>query len=801
MAEAAGSIAIAFTIDASNFTGGSKQLMRMLRQVQGEADKTQKSVRGIGKSGLHSISDLQATSASLRLLEGGITNSLRAAERFASRLPGLSSALQAAFPVVGAVALTAVIYRAVDAFSKFEDAAKEAPREMEKAMDKAAISMNSHLDELLLRGAKLQAQFEKLRLGHVSGGTMAQMQALQRKGEHDKAAGYITSTTGVIRNELKPVNFLQSVAGAGAANTDQIHGIQAMLDSLDAQSANLARLPAGSPPGESARKAIMASILADIANLQQQRSSILMPSLNAVTGYMRGNDTSSRVDALSSAIEGLTNLKKNLDAESATNTLQAKVGRIGKNSDHSVQQQMAEYRAWRAAGDRSKADEAVWWNSKRAFAASGSPAFQNATKEYQQAMIAVLRENTQELKKFHDLLMKVTPTTVQLRPDKSAATWIDNVNNRIPEAQFQGAWSAASAQTDLMRRMGLLNPHEAAVRRAKMNTYAYQSQLEGIHSAMSATNSETSLSPLAKRARLSGLQLQATQLTASYAQQHLQDQAMIQTTSTLGTLNTALAQFATKVTDAGAQLSRLSMGALNASNQALVGAMQGEHGTFKGLGRSLVGMGTTSVLQGTEGAFLRGIGIKGHGQKALGTKSNPMYVLDASPAAQKVQDLLGGTSKQGSTVLDKVGSLISHPKSIFSGLASHGKSLFSGLDKLFGGSSGSGSTSGGGAGGGIMSNLISGAGTLFQGFFAEGGSVVGNVPAMVGERGPELFVPHTHGTIVPNHGLGGPTIHIDARATNPAMVQSAVHRGMALAYAGSVHTSLHQHHDMARRRP
>jgi hypothetical protein len=39
--------------------------------------------------------------------------------------------------------------------------------------------------------------------------------------------------------------------------------------------------------------------------------------------------------------------------------------------------------------------------------------------------------------------------------------------------------------------------------------------------------------------------------------------------------------------------------------------------------------------------------------------------------------------------------------------------------------------------------------------FAEGGAVRGGMPITVGERGRELFVPSSNGTIVPNHDLGG----------------------------------------------
>ena len=52
------------------------------------------------------------------------------------------------------------------------------------------------------------------------------------------------------------------------------------------------------------------------------------------------------------------------------------------------------------------------------------------------------------------------------------------------------------------------------------------------------------------------------------------------------------------------------------------------------------------------------------------------------------------------------------------------------------------------------------AATAFKGLlgFANGGDPPVGVPSIVGERGPELFVPKTRGTIVPNGGFGGATV-------------------------------------------
>jgi lambda family phage tail tape measure protein len=53
----------------------------------------------------------------------------------------------------------------------------------------------------------------------------------------------------------------------------------------------------------------------------------------------------------------------------------------------------------------------------------------------------------------------------------------------------------------------------------------------------------------------------------------------------------------------------------------------------------------------------------------------------------------------------------------------------------------------------ILSGLGSGISSILG--FAEGGNPPINRPSLVGEKGPELFVPKTAGTVVPNNALGG----------------------------------------------
>lgn len=68
---------------------------------------------------------------------------------------------------------------------------------------------------------------------------------------------------------------------------------------------------------------------------------------------------------------------------------------------------------------------------------------------------------------------------------------------------------------------------------------------------------------------------------------------------------------------------------------------------------------------------------------------------------------------------------------------------------------------------------ISGKGGLLSGFgkilgFANGGMPPVNRPSVVGERGPELFVPRASGTIIPNHALGGGGGNVNVIVNNNA---------------------------------
>lgn len=84
-------------------------------------------------------------------------------------------------------------------------------------------------------------------------------------------------------------------------------------------------------------------------------------------------------------------------------------------------------------------------------------------------------------------------------------------------------------------------------------------------------------------------------------------------------------------------------------------------------------------------------------------------------------------------------------KDVLNSLGSSLSNILGGLGGRLGGSIGS-------SVGGFLGSAVS---NIFGGFFADGGRPPMGKVSVVGEQGPELFVPNSSGTVIPNDSLGG----------------------------------------------
>jgi hypothetical protein len=147
-----------------NLTGGIQRLI-IAQALLAQATEAS------GAAMAHGVSQIQATSGALRVLEG--SGGLRAAERFLTMIPGLGAALQYAFPIIGAIALFDIIGRMIDKITglkEAEDALKSSTQAADEAFAHFEETANRFTVEDITakfgkaRGIAAQGLFDKAKL-------------------------------------------------------------------------------------------------------------------------------------------------------------------------------------------------------------------------------------------------------------------------------------------------------------------------------------------------------------------------------------------------------------------------------------------------------------------------------------------------------------------------------------------------------------------------------------------------------------------------------------------------------------
>ena len=148
----AGEVVVRLNLNKDGYSAGmtaarkqAQQLSQGFRELQGQT-----------------VSSMQASSAAIRVVEGNMTNNIRAAERFLSTIPGVGRALQAAFPVVGAIAFAGVAAELTKRIAEFVDKTQKAPQVIDNAFRQMNLSAETTIDTLNLSTAKMQEQIALL---------------------------------------------------------------------------------------------------------------------------------------------------------------------------------------------------------------------------------------------------------------------------------------------------------------------------------------------------------------------------------------------------------------------------------------------------------------------------------------------------------------------------------------------------------------------------------------------------------------------------------------------------------------
>jgi lambda family phage tail tape measure protein len=782
-------VSVQITADSTGYTAAVNKAKAQLLDF-GQASKR---VHG------SMVSDVQATSGALRILDGGINNNIRSAERFLASFKGLSAALQAIYPAVGMIAVGAVIARGVTQLAEFTKKVKEARAEFTASFQEMQNSARLSNDELAKTNINLENQIAKLTGKHEN---VLASQLMDARIEADKLAASAAKAAKEMKELLdkNQANVLALAMGS-APTGDVFGGIQNFqnLKSASQQQRDDA-LHNGDQKGADKAKADYEQLLKnERAYLQKQiadrtATSSMTQRVKDATGGDRmvtvqvpkmPGDQTRNLTALRGAL-GLNYDQSDrigLDAQNQKDTGTLK--RI-EDSKNLATKEMEQYRdefanlqASLVAGPgeedeqfkaRMLSEEALFWARKLSITRKGSDEYKEiqkqladidrqANQQYAQAQSEAIKLQ-QDRDKFiatsfgDDLDQSRSGNLGGANQGKDVFAMLQGMRESVSVAhQNADAWREAQIQIGLSA--GTIDKYDAAMQTAALHQQQFTRSLEELAASRAALEKRfgprsTASTPEAQAAYQS-LDNQQSQLEGQNRIQAGQDQQSLTAATGLGAWKQSLDQFVQESRDTAAQVRDIWTSALSSVNEEIVKILSTRHNygvrqQFGNIGAGIFRSVASAGLNKAEGTVL------GAFRKADGSSSNPFHVIIAGAAA---------SGAAGGAAVSKVA--------------------------------------------GSVSGIIGKIGGFFSGLgFAGGGMPPVNMASLVGENGPELFVPRTAGTVMPAGSFGGVTHkwHVDARgATDPAAVMAMVERGIRKAAPSLIAGSLHAQSDRNSRKP
>lgn len=757
---------------------------------------------------------LQAAASGGVILSEGLGSATVAATGLATAMGMVKAALLAAFPIAGAFAMLEVLEKIAD--NKFAQAATNIGDGF-RSMNVAA---ETSIDTLKLSTAKMQEQIDLLSGKRPN--TLAEDLANASLAA-DKLASSLDADNRKIK-ELLEQQRVGAVAGmfTNRAGTADVEG---SINSFDADIAHLSfiyqrAVRMQSPDADKDLGALDAK-RRDAAKWQsdqlEQRSRLQAEGV--------GPNQDANVKALTGFGDVLTD-QSDMEADEKQNKATAsKLKGMEDDKRYKAEQDAAARKALEAQNkartellksdeEQLKAENAFnkltinetiqFWNDRIAAFTKGSDQFR-AVQEKMETLISSRPDLTKENKKNqanvgrsqvegNDLLANASAALLKIqveqieRADKATKEYNSEVAKGA-QAQEKAATVFAESSIQIALAQGAISKLDAAQALAAIHEHDHAAAIDIVNQKLAEqirlidAIPDREMSPEDKEnARRNLTEAAANQTSAidnSYSIAGARDQQAVASQQIGPSIQEALNTMVENFNDMAATLKNVIPRTIDGLNNDLVKLATGQY--KKGdVGRTLLGAGGTLLKTGLQGAEGAALGFLTHGK--LGAKRDgssemaALWVQVAKGQAAIASLPLGSPARTAGLAGAVPGGSFIQPfiggQPGQHGGASGGAGIFGQLLHAFL----PGIKMGGGAGAGGPVDYDG----FFQGGFASGGDVLANRPAMVGELGPELFVPRTAGSIVPNGqlgGSGGHTFNIDARGSNdPAAVHAAVMR-------------------------
>jgi hypothetical protein len=732
-----------------------------------EMEKGKAALHGFGSSG---ASAMAPTSVALRELEGNFANNTRGAARFLATTLGLGPALQAAFPLFGAIAFAGMIGSIATKTYEFFKSVQEAPAKINAAFGEMTGSIRVANTELDLNNARLENQIAKLQ-GQPENKLKVALLEAQLAAEKlweslEKDINHVNELltkvdvgtmrkllgeagSGDIKDYFNQVGNRMDLSTGADQRTAILKEAQAKVSQwiADAQAAARPTVIHGFTPGggfmggdttvpgkdETARLAILAKLQQILEGLLHQIQSSEHGS--TLPGQVRNAEEAHKNAELMAQRE-----KELADARSGVgaggNAVVAAEHELIKVRADGLAQIKQDETEHRSAALRTIDEQILAQKELNAYQKVGYEATKQADEEARKAEEEQQQRNALEkfveeesAKRMKDLTLPSHQTIKEWEEDMEAQRQIRAIQIGTDR---EGAIRQASRAGQISQIQSGGDPIQA-INQAYQTRINLAQELKNIEMASAADEANAAKKRVDEAKAEADYQKEAmnARLEKEMAILKLQQQQVEQVKNAIsGPLSSGLAKLATgQKADFGKAFQSSGEGLIKDSIDKL---------TKMGLGKL--------------GAVF-GIGGKRGDSPAM-----PLYV---SPVG-------GGLALPG-------GGRTGVPN----GLSTGG---------LFGD---------GAQGGGIFSWLSKAA---FGGFMAGGGDVDPGQAYVVGEHEPEIFSPGTRGTITPMSKMGGATFHIDARGADLGAA-NRISRAIEASHASAVGNAVRANAEHAHRTP
>lgn len=753
-----------------------------------DMEKAKGAVREFGG---HTVSNMAASSAAIRTLEGNVTNNLRAVERFMATTLGLGPVLQKAFPIVGAIAFAGMIGEMGSKVYDFFKQMKEAPEKVRGAFEGMHGSLQLTNDELELTNTKLANQIAKLEHKPENLLKQALMEARVEADRLGEALDKDLSALHKVLAENEPGTFMQtfrSFAGLKQVNlakeiggetghggfTGEIDRIKAEAQASIAKAVTEQNREAEESARQEMNKRLLAAYKKELDQVNQHIADTLPDPSQAKNPYYRPPSVTPAY------AEELAHLQRVLQQQVAFIEIQTAGARLKQ--------------ALPGAEKQNALDSAIEANRRETAGVNTNPiAALNA--EEREAMghafgqfhgdagplIDAIRQkfDAKRIKEAHDASEKFNES---LREQA----------NHWTKVRYESAKALGFQDQVEEGRKKLEESGKAAAKAAeefnKLNREAQKQKLSHDVNMVGITGQRSDpLGTLEKQQALERLDIEARYNAAlklavtPLEKANVERQKAIEldrlkyemeekrAAGTKSGLKDFLRDAGRDAKSAGEILYDSLSSALDKTSDELTKLLTGQKTSFKKMFQEIGGQ---LVHDSIKSGLQRGLGAIGKKifhdvGKPDGTKSKPFHVVvDGSDTPNKSPGDFKNVSVPGA----KSGGFF--------------RNLFRALTGIGGG--------GGGGGESVDSSIT---------YMANGGNVDPGRPYIVGDGGePELFTPRTAGTITPFHKMGGVTYVIDARGADLG-AHNRIARALESVHNSSVSNSVRANAERAKRSP